>query len=68
MVEISDDEIWANRLNEEEIHQLLGGKFSNYIISSPSNVSLLDWFPCDYICYSKQRGIITWEQVAKSIE
>ncbi len=50
VVEISEDEIRANRLDEEEIRQLPGGKFANYTPGSPSNVSPLDRSPCDYIC------------------
>ncbi len=42
VVEISEDEIRANRLDEEEIRQLPGGKFANYTPGSPSNVSPLD--------------------------
>ncbi len=42
VVEISEDEIRANRLDEEEIRQLPGGKFANYTSGSPSNVSPLD--------------------------
>jgi hypothetical protein len=42
VVEISEDEIRANRIDEEEIRQLPGGKFANYTPGSPSNVSPLD--------------------------
>ncbi len=59
---------FVGEISEDEICQLLNGKFSNYIFGSPSNVSPLDRFPCDYICYSKQGGVVTWEQVVKSIE
>jgi hypothetical protein len=42
LVEISEDEIRANRIDEKEIRQLSGGKFANYTPGSPSNVSPLD--------------------------
>lgn len=38
--EIPEEEIQANRLSEDEIRELPGGKFSKYAAGCPSNVSL----------------------------